>query len=443
MKLHTFKGGIHLDDAKSLTNHKPIINLEPCKTYIFPLNQHIGAPNIPLVKPGDHVFLGQKIGDTNAHVSAPIHSSVSGTVTGIGKHLTPSGQECDCIFIENDFKEELDPTIKKLGDIDSVTPEQIVRAVREAGIVGMGGAGFPTHIKISPPKEDTVDTIIVNGAECEPYLTSDHRIMLERPHEVINGLLLLMKAVKVKKGVIAIEENKPDAIELLRQKTESLPEIEVRSLQTKYPQGSEKHIIKAVTGREVKSGRLPSSAGVIVVNIDTCTACARCVLEGMPLIRRIVTLSGNCFSEPANYRVKTGTPFSYLIEQAGGFCQEPVKLIMGGPMMGITQYSLDVPVVKGTSAILAFDGNLAKHYEERNCTRCGRCIKACPMGLAPVQLNLYSMYNDLEAAKKANVMDCIECGSCSYVCPCRRQLVQRFRVIKQKIQENQRKEAAK
>lgn len=443
MKIHTFRGGIHPDDAKSLTSGKPIINLSPCKTYIIPLSQHIGAPNKPLVKPGDHVFLGQKIGDSDAYVSAPVHSSVSGTVKEITKHLTPSGQECDCIIIENDFKEELDPSVRKLGGINSVTSEQIVKAVRDAGIVGMGGAGFPTHVKITPPKEDTIDTVIVNGAECEPFLTSDHRVMLERPYEVINGLRLLMKAVKVKRGVIAIEENKPDAIKLLTEKTAEFPEIEICILKTKYPQGSEKHIIKAVTGREVKSGKLPSSAGVVVVNIDTCTACARRVLEGMPLIRRIVTLSGNCFREPANYRVKIGTPFSYLIEQAGGFSKEPAKLIMGGPMMGITQYSLDVPVVKGTGAVLAFDESWAKSYEEKNCTRCGRCIKACPMGLAPVQLNLYSVYNDLDAAQKANVMDCIECGACTYVCPCRRQLVQRFRVMKQKIQEIQKKEAAK
>lgn len=440
MKKLTFRGGVHPNDSKAATAAVPIKELEPSDTYTYPLSQHIGAPCKPLVGVGDAVLRGQKIADAESFVTAPIHSAVSGRVTAIERRMVPNGNMEDSIIIESDGQDALHESVRPHGTYESVTPEQILEIVREAGITGMGGAAFPTHVKLNIPRDVSVDTVIINGAECEPYLTSDHRVMLEIPSLVVEGLRLAMKAVGVHSAKIAIEENKPDAIVQITNKASKYKDIEICTLRTKYPQGSEKHLIKAVTGREVPSGQLPSSVGVIVLNIDTAVAIARAVYDGLPLLRRIVTVSGGAIKNPCNFSVKLGTPVRCLIEQAGGFSSEPVKMIAGGPMMGMAISSLDVPVTKGVSAILAFDRSEALAFSESPCTRCGRCIKACPMGLTPAYMNKYIGMNDYDAAAKIGLMDCIECGACSYICPCKRQLVQSFRLGKQLLQNRKKKQ---
>ncbi len=297
----------------------------------------------------------------------------------------------------------------------------------------MGGAGFPTHIKLSPPPDKKIEYIVVNGAECEPYLTSDHRVMLERPDQVLYGLRAIMRIFDMDKGYVAIENNKPDAIAIMKKAAENYAGIEIKTLKKKYPQGSEKHLIYAVTGREVPSGGLPADAGVIVVNIDTAVSIGIAIMTGMPAIRRIVTVSGDAVKKPANYEVRTGTNFRHVFTCAGGFKTEPAKVLQGGPMMGIAQSSLDVPVTKGTSALLALVRSPKTYEDEQACIRCGRCVKVCPMHLVPMMLNLHAVNGDLEACEKLNVADCIECGSCAYICPARKHLVSNIRVAKQKV----------
>lgn len=433
----TFHGGVHPDDNKSFTASKPIKALTPPNELIFPLSQHIGAPCEPCVKVGDSVKMGTKIADSNAFVSAPIHSSVSGTVKAIEPRPVSNGSMVMSIIIENDFCDTPDDVLKPV-DYTSVNPDDIPLMVREAGVVGMGGATFPTHVKLMPPKECKIDTVIVNGAECEPYLTSDHRIMLETPDEVITGLKILLYRFGITNGHIAIEENKPDAIALLKKRCEN-ETITVDTLKKKYPQGGEKQLIKAVTGRDVPPGKLPADAGVIVVNIDTCTAIARRFLFGMPLMRRIVTLVGGAVKEPVNYRVRIGTSVDYIIEQNGGFAKEPSKVIMGGPMMGVAQFRLDIPIIKGTSAILCFTEEEAKLPEEYPCIRCGKCVSHCPMRLMPLYLHDFAVRGELDKCEEYNVTSCIECGCCSFECPSKRQLVQNIRIAKQKVLAEQKK----
>ncbi len=433
MKTLTFKGGIHPHDNKKTTEAISIVSLDAPQKLIFPLSQHIGAPCEPTVVVGDDVKMGQKIADSKAFISAPIHSSVSGKVIAIEPFLHPNGTKVMSIVIENDGQDTLDESVVSKGDISNLSSKQIIDIIREAGIVGMGGAAFPTHVKLSPPPDKNIDYCIINGAECEPFLTSDHRVMLETPEEVIAGLKIIMKVLGLEKGYIGIETNKPDAIEIMTEYAARETGVEIVPLKTKYPQGSEKQLIKAVTKREVPSGGLPSDSGVVVHNIDTCTAIARAIATGMPLIRRIVTVSGSAIKEPRNYSVRIGTPFKNLIEQSGGFVEEPAKIIMGGPMMGISQFSLDVPVIKGTSGLLAFTKKDAEVGEKGACIRCGKCISACPMNLMPLYLNAYSLRNDVDMAQQYNAADCIECGSCSFVCPAKRHLVQTIRLSKQDV----------
>ncbi|MGE4282688.1 MAG: electron transport complex subunit RsxC [Clostridia bacterium] len=443
MKALTFKGGIHPHDNKHHTEKISIINLPAPEKLYFPVVQHIGAPCDPLVAIGDEVKMGQKIADSKAFVSAPIHSSVSGKVVAIESILHPNGSKVMAIVIENDGKDTVHESVVPKGDLSILEPKQIIEIVREAGIVGMGGAGFPTHVKLSPPPDKKIDYVIINGAECEPYLTSDHRVMLETPEEVVLGLKAIMKVFSLNKGYIGIEENKMDAVKIMKEYAAKETGIEVVVLKTKYPQGAEKQLIKVVTGREVPSGGLPADVGAVVNNIDTCTAIARAIKTGMPLIRRIVTVSGLAVKEPRNYAVRIGTPFRVLFEKSGGFVVDPVKIVMGGPMMGIAQFTIDVPVVKGTSGLLAFTEKEIQLKPESPCIRCGKCVGACPMNLLPIYLGAYSANNVLDKAEEYNALDCIECGSCSFVCPSKRHLVQSIRGAKQAIIAKKRAQAAK
>lgn len=430
MKL-TFKGGVHPNDNKVLTASKPISAMNPPKELIFPLQQHIGAPCTPCVAVGDSVKMGTKIADSEAFVSSPIHSSVSGTVKAIEQRPVPNGSMVMSIIIENDFQDTPDESCVPI-DYTSVKPDDIPKIVRESGTVGMGGATFPTHVKLMPPEGKKIDTIIVNGAECEPYLTSDHRVMLETPDEVIMGLKILLYRFQISNGHIAIEENKPDAIALMKTKC-SDNGISVDTLKKKYPQGGEKQLIYAVTKRKVPMGGLPADVGVIVVNVDTCTAIARKFMYGMPLMRRIVTLTGDAVENPMNYKVRIGTPVEYIIEESGGFKIEPKKVIIGGPMMGVAQFRLDVPIIKGSSAILCLSEKEAAEPDESPCIRCGKCVEHCPMNLMPLYLHQFAVSGNLDACEKYNITACLECGCCSFECPSKRHLVQNIRIAKQKV----------
>ena len=427
----SFKGGVHPKDKKEYTSTVPIVELEVPNELIFPVSQHIGAPCTPCVAVGDHVNVGTKIADSEAFVSAPVHSSVSGTVKAIEPRPVPNGTMTLSIVIENDFNDTLDESVKPI-DYKSVKPDDIPSLVREAGVVGMGGATFPTHVKLMPPADKKIDTVIVNGAECEPYLTSDHRVMLETPDEVILGLKIMLYRFGITNGHIAVEENKPDAIAVLKEKCEGQGII-VDTLKKKYPQGGEKQLIYAVTKRVVELGKLPADVGVVVVNVDTCTAIARKFLYGTPLMRRIVTVVGTPVKNPANYKVRIGTPIEYILRQNGEFAQEPAKIIIGGPMMGVAQFRLDVPVIKGTSAVLCLTKEEARIPEEGPCIRCGKCVSHSPMKLMPLYLRDYARKEDWESCEKMNVTACIECGCCSFECPSKRHLVQNIRVAKQEV----------
>lgn len=438
---YTFKGGLHIHDHKELTNKRSIQKLDGCDIHIFPLQQHIGAVTEPLVKVGDRVLVGQKIADSEAFLSVPVHSSVSGEVTAIKPQLHPNGAKINAIFVKNDFQYEQDESVKPIENIDNMSKEEMLKVVREKGLVGMGGAGFPTFIKLNPSTE--VDYVIVNGAECEPYITSDHRRMLENPMEIIDGLGIAMKILGLKKGYIGIEMNKKDAAIVITEKLAGRTDIEVRMLKTKYPQGAEKQLIKAITKRSVPSGKLPADAGVVVLNIDTVYSLSKAFREGIGPVKRIVTVTGDCVKEPGNFEVPLGVPFSYLFEAAGGFSEEPKKIIMGGPMMGASQYSTEVPVIKTTSALLVFSKIQDVYDEAATCIRCGKCVDYCPMHLMPLNLARFSDADNLEMAEKYNITDCMECGLCSYVCPASRNPVQFIRVGKQAVIQKKKNQGGK
>lgn len=432
MKL-TFKGGIHPKDGKEFTENKAIVQLDAPAELVYPMVQHIGAPCTPCVAVGDTVAVGQKIGDSDAFVSAPVHSSVSGTVKAIEPRRHPNGSMVQCVIVENDGFNTMHPDIHPYDGIDKLTKDELVKLVHQAGIVGMGGAAFPTHVKLTPPSDKKIDVCIVNGAECEPYLTSDHRVMIENPKSVFEGIKIIKKILGVEKAYIGIEENKPEAIASMMACAESYDGVEVKVLKTKYPQGSEKHLIKAITGREVPSGKLPADVGAVVNNIDTCTAIYNAVAFHRPLISRIVTVSGSGIKNPSNFLVPVGTPFQYVIDAAGGFNEGVKKVVMGGPMMGIAQFDLNVPVVKGTSGILAFIEDELSGKHTSPCIRCGKCVRNCPMGLMPLYINAYAQAKDIDKCIEYNIMDCISCGVCSYTCQCEQLPSQNIKRIKDEI----------
>ncbi len=440
MGLLTFSGGIHPYDGKDLSKDKEIRDYLPKGDCVYPVAQHIGAPAVPVVKKGDHVLVGQKIAEAGGFVSANIHSGISGIVKAIEPRMTVNGTKVNSIVIENDgLFEEIDFT-QNIKPLEQMYREDVKDVIKEAGIVGMGGAGFPTHVKLSPKKEETIDTIIVNGAECEPYLTSDYRRMLEVPEKIVTGLQIVINLFDHVKGIIAIEDNKPKAIKVLTDLTKNIDNITVNAVKTKYPQGAERQLIFANTGRKIHSGMLPADAGCIVHNIDTIVAIYNAVIEGRPLYERIVTVTGDAVKDTANFRVRLGTNARELIDAVGGFnIEDPGKIISGGPMMGKAMFTLDVPVVKGSSALLCFKEDIVSEVEPSNCIRCGRCVEVCPGQVMPNKLATLASQGRIDEFLKYEGMECCECGCCSFVCPAKRHLTQTIAGTRKQILADRKK----
>ncbi len=433
MRRATFKGGVHPYDGKEITKDNAIQVIMPKGELVYPLAQHIGAPATPVVAVGDQVLVGQVIAEASSFISANICCSVSGTVKAIEKRLTSTGTMVDSIIVENDGEYKEIEGFGKKRDFTKLKKEEIRSIVREAGIVGLGGAGFPTDVKITPKDEAKIEYIIVNGAECEPYLTSDYRLMLEETEKVVTGLKIVLSLFPNAKGIIGIEKNKPEAIEALTKAVAGEANIEVASLKTKYPQGGERSLIYATTGRKINSKMLPAEAGCIVNNVATLVAVAEAVCESKPLISGVVTVTGDCITNPGNFKFRTGMSYDELIEAAGGFTGEPEKLIAGGPMMGFALINTNVPLTKTSSALLCFKKDEVAELETSNCIRCGKCVGACPSGLVPAMLNQAVKRNNLERFEELNGFECTECGSCSYACPAKIQLTQAFKGAKRRI----------
>lgn len=433
MGASTFKGGTHPFDGKALTMNQAIVELMPKGEMVFPLSQHIGAPAKPIVKKGDRVLMGQKIAEAGGFISACIISSVSGTVKGIEKRLSSNGVIADAIVIENDQVYEAVEGLGTPRDYTKLSKEEIRTIVKEAGITGLGGAGFPTHVKLTPKEDGKIDYFLVNGAECEPYLTSDYRMMLEHPEKIIGGLKVVLSLFPQAKGLICIEDNKPEAIQKLSELVRTEAKIEVCALQTKYPQGGERQLIFAATGRKINSSMLPADAGCVVDNVDTVCAIYDAVCLCTPLMRRIITVTGDAIASPGNFAVKNGTNYQEVLEAAGGFKTEPAKVISGGPMMGISLFDLNIPVSKNSSAITAFTRDIVAEELPTACINCGRCVAACPEKLIPPMMMKAALHEQVEDFEKIHGMECIECGCCAYVCPARRPLTQAFKEMKKKV----------
>ncbi len=425
----TFVGGIHPYDGKELSKDKPILDVLPRGELVFPLSQHIGAPAKAIVAKGERVLAGQKIAESGGFVSAPVYASVSGTVKAIEPRRVVTGDMVMSIVVENDGLYE-NAGFYPLAPLEKLGREEIVDIVREAGIVGMGGAGFPTHVKLSPKEPEKIDYVIANCAECEPYLTSDYRRMLEEPEKLIGGLKIILKLFENAQGILAVEDNKSDCIRLLRQLTKEEPRISVKALKTKYPQGGERALIYATTGRRINSTMLPADVGCIVNNVDTMVAVYRAVMEGRPLLERIITVTGDAVAKPRNLRVKLGMSYQELLEEAGGFREEPEKVICGGPMMGVGMFDLNVPVTKTSTALLGFLKDDVSAVEPGPCINCGRCVEVCPGRVIPSRLADYAEHFDEEAFLENHGMECCECGCCSFVCPARRPLTQEIKSMR-------------
>ena len=438
MGLLTFKGGIHPDDGKRFSKDQPIQTLLPKGDLVYPLSQHIGAPANPVVKKGDHVLKGQLIADAGGFVSAPVYASVSGTVKGLEQRFNPAGSRTECIVIENDgeYREVEYEPVKPLAEMSR---EEILEKIAQAGIVGMGGAGFPTRVKLSPKEPEKIDYIIANCAECEPYITADYRRMLEYTDDLVSGMRVVLQLFPNAKGIFAVEDNKKDCIEKLKSTVANEQRMEVAALMTKYPQGAERQLIYAVTKRAINSSMLPADAGCIVDNVETMIGIHNAVAAGRPLMERVVTVSGDAVSAPGNYLVLLGTSHQELIEAAGGFTVQPKKLISGGPMMGFAMVTADAPVTKTSSAILAFKEDEVEKSRETACINCARCVDVCPSRIIPSRLADYAIRHDEEGFVAMNGLECVECGSCSYVCPAKRPLKQAIGSMRKTALANKRK----
>lgn len=430
MSILTFKGGVHPYDGKELSKDIPTRQIYPDGEVVIPVAQHIGAPAKPIVNVGDRVLVGQKIAEANGFVSANIHSSVSGTVKKIEQRLVPNGSKVLSAVIEND--EQYEKFEYEKPD-DNLSREEKIELIKDCGVVGLGGACFPTHVKLSPKEIDKIDYVIVNAAECEPYITADYRRLKEQPKEVIEGLKIVLSLFENAQGVIAVENNKKDVIDELNKLTENEPKISVAELKTKYPQGSERHIIYAVTKRKINSKMLPADAGCIVDNVDTIYNIYNAVKFHKPLTERIVTVSGDGINTPSNFVVPIGTSHAKLVKEAAELKDGVVKLISGGPMMGQAMFSLDVPVIKGSSALLAFLHDDVADATMTNCLNCGKCASVCPENLICAKLAQAAAADDMETFLKYHGMECIECGTCNYICPANRNITQSVRTMKRKV----------
>ena len=427
-RLDGYYGGVHPTERKEFTEHLPLERFPDPETVVIPLSMHAGAPANPVVQVGDTVKVGQVIGESAGFISSPVHSSVSGTVTAIENHGHATRGECLSVVIRSDGKNTLHESVQPHKGLDDLTPDEIVEIVRDAGIVGMGGAGFPTSVKLKPAKP--VDTILLNGCECEPLLTADHRVLLEFADDVIFGLKAILKATGAEKGLIVIEDNKPDAIELMKEKTAGYDNMDVVVARTKYPQGAEKTLIKRVTGRKVPSGGLPADVGCIVSNISTTKAISDAIQKGMPLIERVVTVTGEKLKKPGNYIVKIGTNTKDLIDYCGGLTDDDVTIKAGGPMMGFVLSDLNVPIMKGSNGIIAVETD---HTVEQPCIKCGRCMDVCPMELSPLYFAKYADEENWQGMKDKNVMDCVECRCCEYICSSKIPLVAKIKAGKNAV----------
>ncbi|MFO7983401.1 MAG: electron transport complex subunit RsxC [Desulfuromonadales bacterium] len=437
MKLKTFPAGIHPPDNKQWSAHLPVEECSLPQELVVPLSQHIGAPAEACVEKGDRVGKGQVVGNAKGFVSVPVHASTSGEVIAVEPRLHPTGRALPSVVISADGEDAWSEDLRE-ADPESLSADEIRDRIRAAGIVGMGGATFPAHVKLSPPEEKPIDTLILNGVECEPYLTSDHRVMLEETQKVLEGAKILQRVLGVERVCIGIEANKPDVIEVMEKACVDR-DAEVVPLKVKYPQGAERQLILAITGREVPSGALPMEVGCVVQNVGTAAAIVDAVRHGRPLIERVATVTGTAVRHPKNLRVRIGTSLAHLAEQCGGLVKEPAKIIMGGPMMGQTQLSLEVPVVRGTSGLLLFaEGDVPLHTEGP-CIRCGQCVRACPARIMPTTISAYARLDLYEEAEEYGALDCIECGCCTYVCPSTISLVQGIRTAKGAIMAKKRK----
>ena len=441
MARFTFRGGIHPYEGKELSKDKPIRPYDkPKGDLVYPLSQHIGAPAGAIVEKGDHVLIGQKIAEAGGFVSSPIYATVSGTVKAIEPRRVITGDNVMSIVIENDGQYE-EVEFKEPKPVEVLLKEEIINLIKEGGIVGMGGAGFPTHVKLSPKEPDKIDFVIANCSECEPYLTSDYRKMIEEPEKLVEGLSIILRLFDNARGILAVEDNKPDCIQILKKivKDNNLERITVIPLKTKYPQGAERQLIYATTGRAINSSMLPADAGCVVNNVDTIISIYNAVKLGRPLMHRIVTVTGDCIKDPVNFSVRIGTNYAELIEEAGGFVKEPEKIVSGGPMMGFAIFDTNVPCTKTSSALLCLSHDDVSHANETACINCGRCVEVCPGRVVPSRLADYAQHKDKEAFEKANGMECCECGCCSYICPAKRQLTQSIKSMRRMILADRKK----
>lgn len=437
MGLLTFKGGVHPYDGKELSKNCPVEKYLPKGELVYPLSQHIGAPAKPLVAKGDRVLAGQMIAEAGGFVSSPVHSSVSGTVKAIEPRLVATGSMVNSVIIENDHQyEEVGFTPARLEELSK---QEILKRIQDGGVVGLGGAGFPTHVKLAPKNPEQIEYVLVNGAECEPYLTSDYRRMMDEPEKIVDGLRIILTLFDNAKGYICVEDNKPDCIAKMKELVKDIPRIEVKELMTKYPQGGERTLIYATTGREINSSMLPADVGCVVDNVETVASIYNAVILGRPIMKRIFTVTGDGIKNPAHFEVCTGTDIAELIDAAGGLKDHAAKVISGGPMMGFAIYDLHVPCVKTSSSLLCMEKDPVSQAVHTACINCGRCVSVCPGHVLPARLATFAEHGDMESFQKFDGMECCECGCCSYICPAKRPLTQSIKSMRKMVLASRKK----